>query len=56
MTRKFVTPSVGVLLMLLRLVPREFYCLDCQFTWPVKPKREEPERDVLGWPVHKRGG
>jgi hypothetical protein len=48
-TRKFVTPVVTVLLMLMRAIPREFYCLDCHFTWP-KEKRVEPELDILGWP------
>jgi len=54
MTRKFVTPSIGVVLMLLRLVPREFYCLDCHYTWPKESKAPEPDRDLLGWPVRKR--
>ena len=49
-TRKFLTPAVMGLLMLLRILPREYYCLDCQFTWP-KVQPTEPERDILGWPL-----
>lgn len=49
MTRKFVTPTLGILLMVLRIVPREFYCLDCQYTWPPKEPLQRP-RDELGWP------
>jgi len=32
-----------------RLIPREYYCEDCQFTWPDKI---EPvvDRDALNWP------
>jgi hypothetical protein len=52
-TRKFVTPALVGLLLAMRLVPREFYCVDCQFTWPEK-KREEPERDILGWPTRSK--
>src|SRR5436305_2206664 len=29
LTRKFVLPSVGSLLMAIGLIPREFYCCDC---------------------------
>lgn len=52
-TRKFLTPVVEALLMAVHWLPREFYCLDCQFTWPARP-RVEPERDLLGWPRHSR--
>ena len=48
LTRKFVTPTLGSLLMALRLARREFYCLDCHYTWPTVD-RLEPERDALGW-------
>lgn len=33
------------------LIPREYYCEDCQFTWPDKVVAEV-ERDALNWP-HK---
>lgn len=41
-TRKFVTPVVLAVLLLLRLLPRKYYCEDCHFTWrkdPGKPDR-----------------
>ncbi|MHA3770671.1 hypothetical protein ACXR0O_03935 [Verrucomicrobiota bacterium sgz303538] len=31
------------------LVEREFYCENCQFTWPAEVK-EQPKLDVLNWP------
>ena len=36
-------------LSMLHLIPREYYCEDCQFTWPDKV---EPtiDRDALNWP------
>src|SRR5580765_3599822 len=49
LTRKFVTPSLGGLLMAVGLVPRKFYCLDCHCTWPTTSALE-PGRDSLGWP------
>ena len=48
-TRKFLSPVVQVLFMALHLMPREFYCVDCQFTWP-KEKPVEADNDILGWP------
>jgi|SRR5438105_310806 len=53
LTRKFVTPTLGIILMALRLVPREFYCLDCHYTWPTAVRVEEP-RDSLGWPAKSK--
>jgi rubredoxin len=54
-TRKFLSPAVHVLLMTLRIVPREFHCRDCYFTWPPESEKPvEPERDVMGWPVRSR--
>jgi transposase-like protein len=37
------------LLSAMHLIPREYYCEDCQFTWPdqVIP---EVDRDALNWP------
>ena len=31
------------------LIPREYYCEDCQFTWPDKVT-PEVDRDALNWP------
>jgi predicted RNA-binding Zn-ribbon protein involved in translation (DUF1610 family) len=31
------------------LIPREYYCEDCQFTWPDKVPAEI-DRDALNWP------
>src|SRR5439155_8413975 len=49
LTRKFVTPSFGTLLMAIGLLQREFYCVDCHYTWPTAI-RLDPPRDALGWP------
>jgi hypothetical protein len=48
-TRKFITPALGSVLMSLRLIKREFYCLDCHYTWPTVVALK-PKLDVLGWP------
>ncbi|HMP83978.1 MAG TPA: hypothetical protein PKA41_14865 [Verrucomicrobiota bacterium] len=49
-TRKFLMPAVQTLFMALHLMPREYYCQDCQFTWP-KVKPVDPTRDILNFPV-----
>lgn len=53
LTRKFVTPSFGSLLMAIGLLQREFYCLDCQYTWP-EAVHAETLRDTLGWPSQSK--
>ncbi|MEW6305990.1 MAG: hypothetical protein AB1705_21145 [Verrucomicrobiota bacterium] len=47
-TRKFAMPAVQAVLMAMHIIPREFYCQDCHFTWPKEPP-VEPARDILGW-------
>ena len=39
MTRKSILPVlIGHLLIALRVMPKEYYCQDCQFTWFRGPK------------------
>lgn len=52
-TRKFLTPVVEAFLMLLHIIPREFYCLDCHFVWP-KSKAPKREVDILGFPHNSK--
>lgn len=33
MTRKFITPALVGILCALKIIPKEFYCEDCHFTW-----------------------
>src|SRR3954454_2825827 len=33
MTRKFLTPALVAVLGALKIIPKEFYCQDCHFTW-----------------------
>lgn len=54
-TRKFVTPTFMEIFCFLHVMEKEFYCEDCQFTWPDHPvKMPTPwdgsaELDVLGF-------
>jgi transposase-like protein len=49
-TKKFVTPSFHLGLgIALGIIPKEFYCTECQYTWPSEMKADV-ERDILGWP------
>lgn len=52
-TRKFLMPVVEACLMVLRIMPREFYCLDCQYTWP-KARPPRREFDILGFPCDSK--
>lgn len=54
-TRKFVTPTFVEIFCFLHLMEKEFYCEDCQFTWPdhpVKPPAPwdgSQDLDILGF-------
>jgi transposase-like protein len=39
MTRKAITPGMISLLWALRILPKEFYCQDCHFTWSNEEER-----------------
>lgn len=49
-TRKFVLPTLHILLFKLGLTEKEFYCNTCQATWPLREKLES-QRDELNWPI-----
>ena len=52
--RKFVTPAFHLSLAIaFGIIKKEFYCEDCQYTWPREEKIDVP-RDPLGWPVRPR--
>jgi hypothetical protein len=54
-TRKFLTPALSqMLFMALHIIPRQYYCMDCHFTWPKVAMVEQPELDVLGWPLNSK--
>ena len=36
MTRKFLTPALVGVLCALKIIPKEFYCQDCHFTWTTR--------------------
>lgn len=54
-TRKFVTTTFVEIFCFLHLVEKEFYCEDCQFTWPNHPVNPpapwdgSQELDILGF-------
>ena len=55
LTRKFVTPVLMRLFTSLHVMPEEFYCLDCHYTWPtVTPI--QPKLDILNWPIDSHMG
>jgi transposase-like protein len=39
MTRKFIVPALVGVLCALRIIPKEFYCQDCHFTWSNQEER-----------------
>jgi predicted RNA-binding Zn-ribbon protein involved in translation (DUF1610 family) len=52
-SRRTAESMVFALLTAAHLIPREYYCEDCQFTWPDKVK-PEVDRDALNWPRHSK--
>ena len=39
MTRKFLTPALVAVLCAIKIIPKEFYCEDCHFTWSNQQER-----------------
>jgi len=39
MTRKFLTPALVAVLCAMKIIPKEFYCEDCHFTWSNQQER-----------------
>ncbi|HWL52200.1 MAG TPA: hypothetical protein VNQ90_07185 [Chthoniobacteraceae bacterium] len=50
--RTAMTVFFGIL-ALFHLLPRQFYCRNCHFTWRAEPPKPEPERSVLNWTIRK---
>ncbi len=48
-SRKFSQTNAAALAARAGIFDQEFYCEDCQFTWPPTPP-EKPDLDVLNWP------
>jgi ribosomal protein S27AE len=48
-TRKFLLPVFEAVFMAMHLIPREYYCEDCHYTWP-KDQPVQPKLDILGFP------
>jgi hypothetical protein len=39
MTRKFITPALVGVLWAMKIIPKEFYCQDCHFSWSNEEER-----------------
>ena len=53
-TRKFFTPAIcQMVLTALHVLPRQYYCLDCHFTWSKVPAADL-ELDLLGFPQNSK--
>lgn len=53
-TRKFITTTLVEIFCVLHLVDKQFFCEDCQHTWPVSDTLR-PVNDVMGWPKKDDG-
>jgi len=42
------------ILNVLHVLPRQFYCRNCHFTWASEPEPPKPDLDVLNWSVSKK--
>jgi len=52
-SRRILGGSFFALLSAAHLIPREYFCQDCQFTWPDHAAREV-DRDALNWPLDSK--
>lgn len=52
-SRKAAYSAVVSVLAAVHIVPREYYCENCQFTWPDK-EPVKPNLDALNWPKDKK--
>jgi rubredoxin len=52
-SRKTLMTFFFAFLTLLRIMPKQFYCRDCQFTWAAEPPKPKPDLDILNWSVKK---
>jgi hypothetical protein len=48
-SRRFTWGGIAAIFASLGFFPKEFFCRDCQYTWPTKIKLDA-KRDILGWP------
>ncbi len=52
-SRKTAMTFFFAFLPLLKLLPRQYYCRSCQFTWAAEPEGPPPDLDILNWSVKK---
>ncbi len=52
-SRKTLMTVFFAFLTLLRLLPRQYYCQNCHFTWAAEPQGPPPDLDILNWSVKK---
>jgi hypothetical protein len=41
------------ILNVLHIIPRQYYCRSCHFTWAAEPEPPKPDLDILNWHVTK---
>ena len=49
-TRKFLMPNLIGIVSALGFVEKEYYCQDCQYTWPSKENNKPPKPNPHGAP------
>jgi hypothetical protein len=49
-TRKNLMPMLWRIFMALGVIRKEFFCVDCHYTWPLASPAAGPELDALGFP------
>ncbi len=56
-TRNFLLPNLmSAIFWKLGVMPAEYFCEDCQFTWPAEAVTATPELDTLYWPKDSKKG
>jgi len=52
-SRRTLMTMFFAMLTLLKLLPKQYYCRNCHFTWAAEPEGPPPDLDILNWSVKK---
>ena len=52
-SRKTSLTMFFAILNVLHLLPRQYFCENCHFTWAAEPQGPPPDLDILNWSVKK---
>ena len=52
-SRRTIMGALPAALAATGVIDQQFFCENCNFTWPAEPPKAERETDILNWPTGK---